>query len=104
MFVNHISVIIPSKTKDGLHLNHKQYINKVLRDLTNMFGGATASGVLTGAYKMESKKIMTENVVQITSFTNSNDFRKLIVYLAKLKKTMNQESIAYIINNVMYFL
>lgn len=104
MFVNHVTVIIPSKTKDGFHLNHKLHINKALQDLAKMFGGATASGILVGAYKMESNKIMTENVVQITSFTNSNDFRKLIVYLAKLKKTMNQESIAYIINNVMYFL
>jgi hypothetical protein len=104
MFVNHITVIVPSKTKDGVHLNHQQYINKVLRDLTKMFGGATATGIFLGAYKMESGKIMTENVAQITSFTNSNDFKKLIIYLAKLKKVMNQESIAYIINNVMYFL
>jgi hypothetical protein len=105
MFCHCVTLIIPSVTKDGVQLDHQKYVTEALQNLTLMFGGATATGIMQGAYQMQSKEIMIENVVQVTSFTDNVELKALVInYLEILKNTMNQESMAYIVNNEMFFL
>lgn len=105
MFNKNITLIVPSKTKDGINLNLINNANDCFLQMVEMFGGATMSSVLQGGYKMQNGNIMTENIVYITSYASANQkLKDFFNFVNKIKIKYNQECIGIIINNEMQFI
>ena len=99
-----ITLIVPSKTKDGERLSLQKNKQECLTVMGNLFGGATSSTVQDGCYVMSSGKMMYEKSVSITSYAKFHtDLKPFFDFVLDIKSNYNQECIAVIINNEMKF-
>jgi|688.fasta_scaffold35982_3 hypothetical protein len=99
-----ITLIVPSKTKDGERLSLARNKQECLTVMGNIFGGATSSTVQDGCYVMECGKMMYEQNVSITSYTKfDTNLTPFFDFVLEVKEKYNQECIAVIINNEMKF-
>ena len=100
-----ITLIVPSKTKDGKKLSLIKNKTECMNTMGEMFGGATAGNIQDGCYVMDSGKIMHEKTVSITSYVEYNiPLQPFYDFVFKIKSKYKQECIAIIINNEMKFL
>jgi exopolysaccharide biosynthesis protein len=102
-----VSIIVPSKDKNGVEINHESLLHEVLTDLIKMCGGAyIESQNNQGGFLMSNGSIMFERNSIVTTFTKQEnlDSFKLGQYLIDLKNKANQEALAYIINHTLYLI
>jgi len=101
-----IAVYVPSIDKNGnkIDVSMREYmITDILFVLSNLFGGSTEYSA-KGHYLNKEKKMVSEDVTVIVSFTDTlDDFDKRMVReLAKeIKAELNQESVAIEFNGTM---
>lgn len=80
----------------------KVYIDYVLEQFSELFGGATAQESI-GAWKTSDGKVVTEDITIVFSYTNELNesiLDKVISIAKKLKTELKQESISIeIVNN-----
>lgn len=103
MFSNSITLILPSKTKDNHLINQQAILQEYSIAMSNIFGGSTAVNA-KGCYIMQDGTPVFEDVILLTSFTNTTNCSEFLKLVNKLKIELEQESVAYIINNTMYFI
>ena len=100
-----ITLIVPSKTKDGEKLSLKDNKQECLEKMGNLFRGATSSHTQDGCFLMANNVLMFEKSVSITSYaTADTNLTPFFDFVLEIKKKYRQECIAIIINNEMKFI
>lgn len=102
---NKIILYVPSITKEGLKVNHKQAVNNSLMFFAEQFGGAT-SYKANGSWKLSNGKLQVEAVTIIYSNVDklsSKQKTNFITYASKLKKDLNQDSVMIETDNKVQF-
>jgi hypothetical protein len=100
-----ITLIVPSKTKDGKKLPLKKNKQECLEKMGNLFRGATSSHIQDGCFLMDNNIMMFEKSVSITSYaTADTNLTPFFDFILKIKEKYSQECIAIIINNEMKFM
>ncbi len=99
-----ITLIVPSKTKNGEKLSLSKNKQECLEKMGNLFGGATSSTIQDGCYIMNSGEMMFEKSVSITSYTTADaNLTSFFNFVLEIKEKYSQECIAIVINNEMKF-
>lgn len=99
-----ITIIVPSKTKDGEILSLEDNKQECLTKMGYLFGGATSSPIQDGCFVMESGEMLFEKSVSITSYAKYNtNLTSFFDFVLEIKEKYNQECVAVIINNQMKF-
>ena len=70
------------------------YINDTLKQLSLMFGGATANTAIGSYYSSELDKLIQEKITICYAFCDSYDIEKLRAICENLKTVFMQESIS----------
>ena len=100
-----ITLIVPSKTKDGKKLSLKNNKQECIKKMGNLFRGATSSNVQDGCFLMDNGLMMFEKSVSITSYTTADtNLTPFFDFVLEIKEKYSQECIAIIINNEMKFI
>lgn len=96
---NRISIMIPSIEKTGVMIDdtkREKYINTTSKMLCKLFGGST-SYKCNGRWILQNGKMQVENIDVVYSaydiIDNSKE-NKILKLITKLKKDLNQETIA----------
>lgn len=103
-----VSVYVPSTVDVNQSLNEsaaKEIIHRVQREMSNLFGGATAI-TTEGAWVSQSGELVTEQVTVVYSFADvlASDVLVQIKTLAEsLKVELKQESVAVEIDGMLVF-
>lgn len=101
-----VAVIVPSRDKNGAILDRVKHEIKVIRELTALFGGASSFNQV-GMWLDDGGKEIQEANALIYSYTDKldDDLLDAVYGIAwRLKIDMNQDSIAVVINDAMYFI
>jgi len=104
---NNFSLIIPSKTQEGIKFNHKEATFKYSKLLGLCFGGFTVRSNSIGGYVMNNGTLMIETISEVICFFDCGQFDKVseaIKIATQMKKELNQECVTYILNGEMKFL
>lgn len=107
MFNLKVSIVVPSKDKEGIEINHESLLMEVLNDLIQMCGGAyIESKSNIGGFLMSNGLVMLENTSIVVAYTTQQAFDSLALskYLIELKQKANQEALAYIVNGTLYLI
>lgn len=60
---NFVIVFVPSVTRDGIDIDHDAWVERVVRELSSVFGGATAVEGFGGWSDVErDNRVVTERV------------------------------------------
>ncbi len=97
------AVYIPNTDKNGKKISSKEFkkrINETELFLLNIFGGYTTDELEHGEFISKlKKKVISERIARVLSFSEVGKFKKhrveLEKWLIKKKKEWNQETIAY---------
>lgn len=98
-----VALVIPTTVNVDIPLSEstiQEIVNRSLRFLANLAGGATAYPA-TGAWVAESGKLVTEKVYIVYSFFSDltiDDLMKIRSFVVNLKQELGQESFAVEIN------
>jgi len=86
----------------------KSLIKETEKFFLNTFGGHTSVDSLQGEFITKDKRILKEGVYKIVSFADVKKFKKsqekLKKWLIKIRKELNQESIALEFEGDMYYI
>lgn len=111
-----VKILIPSTKDADIPLTKIEFNNEVDRALYFLgetFGGSTASDALgtwvsAQAPSCGGHKLIKEKVKQVESYCSSDDLEQniddVVNYCEELKTRLNQEAIALLVNNEMYFI
>lgn len=101
-----IVAYIPA-TIHNLPCDNTDYVNKVADFFSLNFGGATSTQA-KGFYHSEKVGLIVENTTLVTAYCNSgkleNSLDAFLKLMSSIKGDMEQESVAFEINNEMYFI
>ena len=106
MLKNKVSIYVPSTYRDQPAPDNvvKFYVNNTLKELSKMYGGATATAAIGSYYSQELDKLITEPVTICYSYCDSYDYGKLVDICQELKTVFLQESVSLEINNTLEFI
>ena len=106
MLKNKVSIYVPSTYRDQPAPDNvvKFYVNNTLKELSKMYGGATATDAIGSYYSKDLDKLITEPVTICYSYCDSYDLEKLRAICEELKTVFIQESISLEINNTLEFI
>lgn len=104
-----VSVYVPSTKDVNKKMSsdeHQKYIDRVLTELSNLFGGATAYDA-KGSW-VSQQGLVLEDIKVCKSYCSSEQLKsgvdKVITLCMELKKELSQEAISLEINNKLYFI
>lgn len=108
------NAFLPNKDKDEIEFDVEPWETEYLRLMGKLFGGAT-SVPSRGSYRKINKtgeieeKVMVEQTRMVVCFIRSDDLteealKRISNFLKKFKKETNQESVAFVLGDAMYFL
>lgn len=101
-----VRIYIPSTKDVDKHCDTSDYTNQALKLLYECFEGATSTKAL-GAWISQSTKLVKEEVTMCFAYCKEKDLERHIDaiydFCLKMKKDLQQESIALEVNGVMYF-
>lgn len=105
---NRVAIIVPGTIGDAPAGAEqiKEQINKALRDLSAVNGGATATPG-QGAWVSDSGELVVEPVTVIESFTPTVSLKvlKTLVRLARsIQQAMEQEAVSVRVNDTLYII
>ena len=101
-----VSIYVPSTQNVSEHCDNSEQVKKVITELAQMFGGATASEAV-GGWVCENGETVLERVTIVYSFCTSEQLRQHFddVYgiAQRIKKEMQQEAVTLEINGQVKF-
>lgn len=102
-----VAIYVPSTTDAVNSCDNSGMVKYVLTELSNMFGGATATPAI-GGWVSESHGLITENVTIVYAFCKSEDFAKrigdVLAICEKIKNDMQQEAVTLEYNGQIAFI
>ena len=102
-----VSIYVPSTKDINKEINNTPYIDKALKLLSQMFGGATSTAAL-GAWVTDTGKLVKEKTTLVYAYSDSNKLQDniatVIEFCETLKTELTQEAIALEINGELYFI
>ncbi len=105
---NKVSLYVPSTVDIRQSLTEsatEEYVNRSLRFLANLFGGATALSA-QGAWEAQSGDLVTEQVTIVYAFSDtltSDHLTAVRQFCEALKRELRQEAVAVEINGELFF-
>lgn len=101
-----VSVYVPSTTEVNKACDNSEHVKRVITELSQMFGGATASKAV-GGWVCASGETVLEAVTIVYSFCTSEQLREHFeaVYgiCERIKQEMSQEAVTLEINGQVKF-
>lgn len=101
-----VSIYVPSTVEVNKEVDNKEQVKRVITELSQMFGGATATEAV-GGWVCDNGQTILEKVTIVYSFCNSESLRKHFseVYgiCERIKKDMSQEAVTLEINGQVKF-
>lgn len=101
------TVYVPSTVNVTEQADNREQVNKVMRDLSEMFGGATSTEAV-GCWLTEDGRQVMERITKVYSFTTSAKaaemFERVINLCEWLKREMKQEAISLEYNGQLKFI
>ena len=96
-----VSIYVPSTNDVDVPVDNSEQVKSVIAELSELFGGATASNAL-GGWVCENGKLLLERVTVVYSFCSSEKLdeyaERIIGICERLKKEMSQEAVTLEIN------
>ena len=87
------AVYIPDKDKDGNPIEQAKWIEKTLRLLSEICGGATAMPPIRGAWlNKESGNLVVQEPVLVYTFIEPDEFAKRLQEVVHLVREMGKET------------
>lgn len=102
-----ISIYVPSTLEVNKVVSNKKYVEKVLIELSTLFGGATSQNASGSWYSNDLDCLVIEDITIVYSFSDNLDNEKIDTVLGLcewLKMEMSQECISLEINGKLYFI
>lgn len=104
---NKISIYVPSTYNVNNEINNRIYVIYVMKELSNIFGGATEIQA-NGCYLSNNGELIEEKINIIYSYCSKEqleeNMNKIIAICELLKNDMQQECISLEINNKLTFI
>ena len=101
-----VSVYVPSTVNVSEQVDNSEQVTSVIRELSGLFGGATATQAV-GGWVSESGETILERVTIVYSFCTSEQLREHFedVYgiAQRIKQEMSQEAVTLEINGQVKF-
>lgn len=101
-----VSIYVPSTVNVNEVVDNKEQVKRVITELSQMFGGATATEAV-GGWVCDNGETVLEKVTIVYSFCNSDSLQKHFgdVYqiCERIKKEMSQEAVTLEINGQVKF-
>lgn len=101
-----VSIYVPSTVNVNEVVDNKEQVKRVITELSQMFGGATATEAV-GGWVCDNGETVLEKVTIVYSFCNSESLQKHFadVYgiCERIKKEMSQEAVTLEINGQVKF-
>lgn len=101
-----VSVYVPSTVNVSEQVDNSEQVKNVIRELSQLFGGATATQAV-GGWVSESGETILERVTIVYSFCTSEQLREHFedVYgiAQRIKQEMSQEAVTLEINGQVKF-
>lgn len=101
-----VSVYVPSTNNVSVEVDNSEQVRNVIRELSQMFGGATATNAV-GGWVAENGETILEKVTIVYSFCTSEQLRENFeaVYgiAERIKREMSQEAVTLEINGQVKF-
>lgn len=101
-----VAIYVPSTTDVNVPVDNKAQVLDVIRELSTIFGGATATEAV-GGWVAASGETVIEHVTIVYSFASSealrNNIEKVLSICERLKAEMSQEAITLEINGQVKF-
>lgn len=101
-----VSIYVPSTVDVNKEVDNKEQVKRVITELSQMFGGATATEAV-GGWVCDNGETVLEKVTIVYSFCNSESLQKHFedVYgiCERIKKEMSQEAVTLEINGQVKF-
>lgn len=102
-----IAIYVPSTKNVNESVDNTEQVHEVIKELSSMFGGATASEAV-GGWVSENGDTVLEKVTIVYSFCSSEDLRKHFESVYKIceriKEEMTQEAITLEVNGQVKFI
>lgn len=101
-----IAVYVPSTYDGNREVDNSAYVQQVMKELAELFGGATAYQA-SGAWISEEKGLIIENVTIVYAYcdTLTNEAIDDVIKICEhIKEEMKQEAVSIEINNKLYFI
>ena len=96
-----VTIYVPSTNNVNVPVDNAEQVKKVIGELSEMFGGATASNAL-GGWVCGNGEVLLEKVTVVYSFCTSTQLdekaEQIIGICERLKKEMSQEAVTLEIN------
>jgi len=101
------AIYIPDKDKDGKGIDQEKWLDRALRLLSEIGGGATAMPPVRGAWlNEETGTLIIEEPVVVYSFVKPVEFAKrlqdLNAFMNEMGRETNQGEIAFEFDGVLY--
>ena len=101
-----VSIYVPSTENVNKEVDNTEQVKNVIRELSVLFGGATASNAV-GGWVSESGEIVIEHVTIVYSFCTSEQlnrhFEDIYAIAQRIKREMSQEAVTIEINGQVKF-
>lgn len=101
-----VTIIVPATIDIDTEIDNTVYVEKVASNLSNWFGGATATNTL-GFWQSPTKGLVKEASTTVFAYCQESDLQShiedVIALCESLKTEMTQDAIALEINGEMYF-
>ncbi len=93
------AIYIPNRDKDGLVVEQKTWVDKAIRLLSEVGGGATSMPPVTGAWiNPETKDLIIEEPIVVYTYVDPDVFEdnvgKLVDFVREIGRETNQGSMA----------
>lgn len=101
-----VSIYVPSTNNVSVEVDNSEAVRSVIRELSQLFGGATATQAV-GGWVSESGETILERVTIVYSFCTSEQLRKhfddVYAIAQRIKEEMTQEAVTLEINGQVKF-
>lgn len=101
-----VSIYVPSTYNVNEETDNTEQVRKVIKELSLMFGGATASNAV-GGWVTESGETVIEHVTIVYSFCTSEQlkqhFDNVYAIAERIKREMQQEAVTLEVNGQVKF-
>ena len=104
---SNIKIYVPSTVNVNQQTDNTEQVDRILSQLSGLFGGATSYAAL-GCWSSPTVGLIKEHVTICESYMHENTLKDnvntIIDICERLKTEMNQETISLEVNNKLYFI
>ena len=106
--LNHkVTVYVPATDNNGgmaKHIDNAKYVDRIAALMSNTFGGATSTPAI-GYWMSDSRGLEKESTTIVFAYAETLDeIDRVIDECEKLKRELNQDTVALEVDNKMYFI